>query len=274
MDWLPTKMTWWKRSNCKPRLILFYVLAMINHHSFAQGAVGGRAKRANRNVRHKVSKNFTFTFSCDKNTNRNDPLGKARMPLLPLHWSWHAESPKSHESQPHQTAGCNTSTFTFLPEIANRRHGIQRGAVLELWCLDQRLFYIWLRERSSSGQLWCWAGMATLWQSSFLTKVLAKILSLTKEFFFKAFSGETEKIVPSNSLSPFSEAPANLKSSDLRKAYRLAQAKIDGWSCHLWTCFFLVWTTVNCSVWTTVNCSIIWRNVYMYLCWQCQLDIP
>ena len=41
------------------------------------------------------------------------------------------------------------------------------------------------------------------------------------------FSGATEKIVPSNSLTPFGEAPSNLKSSDLRKAYKLAQAKID-----------------------------------------------
>ena len=42
-----------------------------------------------------------------------------------------------------------------------------------------------------------------------------------------SFSGTTEKVVPSNSLTPFAEAPSNLKSSDLRKAYRLAQAKID-----------------------------------------------
>ena len=142
--------------------------------------------------------------------------------------------------------------------VANRWHGMHSWAVGGLGYLDQRLFSIKLQEPSFCGQLGSWAGMAMLWPYSFLTKVLVVLPNLCCFSMFMAFfhclwllwiaiwsfSGETEKIVPPNSLAPFSEAPANLKSSELRKAYRLAQAKIDGWS--IASCkWFSSLTTVN-----------------------------
>ena len=38
----------------------------------------------------------------------------------------------------------------------------------------------------------------------------------------------TEKLVPARSLSVFGETPGNLKSSELRKSYKLANTRLDG----------------------------------------------
>ena len=51
----------------------------------------------------------------------------------------------------------------------------------------------------------------------------------TFDIWYCFFSGETEKIVPSNSLASFADMPTNLKSSELRKAYVQAQSKLDAW---------------------------------------------
>ena len=45
-----------------------------------------------------------------------------------------------------------------------------------------------------------------------------RILSLPKK---------EEKLVPATSLSPFADVPANAKSADLKKAYKLALARLD-----------------------------------------------